>query len=88
MIQTSLTPEKAHRDSNPAKKRPKLLPQEPELSDSDVEYVDFNSKTAEFTANVGDETSSAVQSIQQVCAIKKKKLKTKFTLLTFQNGLI
>ncbi|XP_065115991.1 PR domain zinc finger protein 15 isoform X1 [Paramisgurnus dabryanus] len=64
-----LTTEKTHKDSNPAKKRPKLLPQEPELSDSDAEYTDFTSKTTEFTATVRDETSSAVQSIQQVVVL-------------------
>uniref|UniRef100_A0A8C2FXG1 PR/SET domain 15 n=1 Tax=Cyprinus carpio TaxID=7962 RepID=A0A8C2FXG1_CYPCA len=61
----SLTAEKVSRNSNPSKKRAKLLPHEPELSDSD-EYADFTSKTTEFSTTVGDETNSAVQSIQQV----------------------
>uniref|UniRef100_A0A673MBF0 PR domain zinc finger protein 15-like n=1 Tax=Sinocyclocheilus rhinocerous TaxID=307959 RepID=A0A673MBF0_9TELE len=61
----SLTAEKVSRNSNPSKKRAKHLPHEPELSDSD-EYADFTSKTTEFSTTVGDETNSAVQSIQQV----------------------
>uniref|UniRef100_A0A672LRU9 PR domain zinc finger protein 1 n=1 Tax=Sinocyclocheilus grahami TaxID=75366 RepID=A0A672LRU9_SINGR len=64
----SLTAEKVSRNSNPTKNRAKLLPHEPELSDSD-EYADFTSKTTEFSTTVGDETNSAVQSIQQVCSI-------------------
>lgn len=61
---SSLT-EKVSRNS---KKRAKLLPHEPELSDSD-EYSDFTSKSTEFPAAVGDETNSAVQSIQQVVVL-------------------
>lgn len=61
----SLTAEKVSRNS---KKRTKHLHHEPELSDSD-EYADFTSKTTEFSTTVGDETNSAVQSIQQVCSI-------------------
>uniref|UniRef100_A0A8C1HS63 PR/SET domain 15 n=1 Tax=Cyprinus carpio carpio TaxID=630221 RepID=A0A8C1HS63_CYPCA len=64
----SLTAEKVSRNSNPSKKRAKLLPHEPELSDSD-EYADFTSKTPEFSTTVGDETNSAVQSIQQVVVL-------------------
>ncbi|XP_016345893.1 PR domain zinc finger protein 15-like [Sinocyclocheilus anshuiensis] len=64
----SLTAEKVSRDSNPTKNRAKLLPHEPELSDSD-EYADFTSKTTEFSTTVGDETNSAVQSIQQVVVL-------------------
>ncbi|XP_051541128.1 PR domain zinc finger protein 15 isoform X1 [Myxocyprinus asiaticus] len=64
----TLAPEKTHRNSSPAKKKTKLLPQEPEPSDSD-EYADFTIKATEFTATVGDETSSAVQSIQQVVVL-------------------
>ena len=59
-----LSAEKAHRNANPAKKRQKLQLAESELSDSD-EYAEFTNKST-FTATVGDETNSAVQSIQQV----------------------
>ncbi|XP_026864488.2 PR domain zinc finger protein 15 [Electrophorus electricus] len=65
---SSLSAEKSHRNSGPAKKRQKLQLQEVELSDSD-EYTDFASKTSDFTNTVGDETSSAVQSIQQVVVL-------------------
>ncbi len=65
----SLAAEKVSRNSNLSKKRAKHLPHEPELSDSD-EYADFTSKTTEFSTTVGDETNSAVQSIQQVCSIR------------------
>ncbi|XP_042588761.1 PR domain zinc finger protein 15-like isoform X1 [Cyprinus carpio] len=61
----SLTAEKVSRNS---KKRTKHLHHEPELSDSD-EYADFTSKTTEFSTTVGDETNSAVQSIQQVVVL-------------------
>uniref|UniRef100_A0A3B4CSS7 PR/SET domain 15 n=1 Tax=Pygocentrus nattereri TaxID=42514 RepID=A0A3B4CSS7_PYGNA len=59
-----LPADKAHRNSSPAKKRQKLQLTEPELSDSD-EYAEFTNKST-FTTTVGDETNSAVQSIQQV----------------------
>lgn len=70
---SSLAAEKASRNSNPSKKRAKLLPHEPELSDSD-EYADFTSRTTEFSTTVGDETNSAVQSIQQVCSVRNDLL--------------
>ncbi|KAI4880437.1 hypothetical protein NFI96_018419 [Prochilodus magdalenae] len=62
-----LSAEKAHRNANPAKKRQKLQLAESELSDSD-EYAEFTNKST-FTATVGDETNSAVQSIQQVVVL-------------------
>ncbi|XP_067288816.1 PR domain zinc finger protein 15 [Pseudorasbora parva] len=65
---SSLAAEKVSRNSNSSKKRAKLQPHEPELSDSD-EFADFTSRTAEFSTAVGDETNSAVQSIQQVVVL-------------------
>uniref|UniRef100_A0AAR2IZY0 PR/SET domain 15 n=1 Tax=Pygocentrus nattereri TaxID=42514 RepID=A0AAR2IZY0_PYGNA len=62
-----LPADKAHRNSSPAKKRQKLQLTEPELSDSD-EYAEFTNKST-FTTTVGDETNSAVQSIQQVVVL-------------------
>lgn len=69
----SLAVEKVSRNSNPSKKRAKFLPHESELSDSD-EYADFTSRTTEFSNTVGDETNSAVQSIQQVCSVRNDLL--------------
>lgn len=60
-----LTSEKPPRRSKPPKKKPKQVEEE-ELSDSD-DYGDFADKDTDFTGAVGDETSSAVESIQQVC---------------------
>ena len=63
----ALSEDRPSRTPRPHRKKPKQLV-EPELTDSD-EYADFTTKAAEFTAViVGDETetSSAVQSIQQV----------------------
>ncbi|XP_062342029.1 PR domain zinc finger protein 15 [Osmerus eperlanus] len=65
----ALSEDRPSRTPRPHRKKPKHLV-EPELSDSD-EYADFTAKAAEFTAVVGDETetSSAVQSIQQVVVL-------------------
>ncbi|XP_036451704.1 PR domain zinc finger protein 15 [Colossoma macropomum] len=62
-----LPADKAHRNSSPAKKRQKLQQVETELSDSN-EYAEYTNKTT-FTTAVGDETNSAVQSIQQVVVL-------------------
>ncbi|XP_010869030.2 PR domain zinc finger protein 15 isoform X2 [Esox lucius] len=60
--------EKPPRTPRASRKKPKQ-PEEPELSDSD-EYADFSGKDAEYSAAIGgDETSSAVQSIQQVVVL-------------------
>ncbi|XP_036393678.1 PR domain zinc finger protein 15-like [Megalops cyprinoides] len=48
-----------------------------ELPDSDdAVYSDFTSKGAEFTGAIGDETSSAVQSIQQVVVLTDPSIST------------
>ncbi|XP_072515288.1 PR domain zinc finger protein 15 isoform X2 [Salminus brasiliensis] len=62
-----LSAEKAHQTSSPTEKQQKQQLAEPELSDSD-EYAEFTNKTT-FTTAVGDETNSAVQSIQQVVVL-------------------
>ncbi|XP_048872038.1 PR domain zinc finger protein 15 isoform X2 [Brienomyrus brachyistius] len=63
----TLTSEKPPRRSKPPKKKPKQVEEE-ELSDSD-DYADFADKDTDFTGAVGDETSSAVESIQQVVVL-------------------
>ncbi|KAJ7996747.1 hypothetical protein DPEC_G00240230 [Dallia pectoralis] len=50
-----------------SRKKQKHL-EEPEMSDSD-EYADFTGKDVEYSTTLGDETSSAVQSIQQVVVL-------------------
>uniref|UniRef100_A0A3B3QC11 PR/SET domain 15 n=1 Tax=Paramormyrops kingsleyae TaxID=1676925 RepID=A0A3B3QC11_9TELE len=62
-----LTSEKPPRRCKPPKKKPKQVEEE-ELSDSD-DYGDFADKDTDFTGAVGDETSSAVESIQQVVVL-------------------
>ncbi|XP_030648092.1 PR domain zinc finger protein 15 [Chanos chanos] len=64
-----LSEEKTQRSGRPPKKKQKQQPlEEPQLSDSD-EYSDFTGKGPDFSTAVGDETSSAVQSIQQVVVL-------------------
>ncbi|XP_066506502.1 PR domain zinc finger protein 15 isoform X2 [Hoplias malabaricus] len=65
----SLSADKPHRNSNPSKKRQKLQLEE-ELSDSD-DYEEFSNKPgfSSGAVTVGDETNSAVQSIQQVVVL-------------------
>uniref|UniRef100_A0A8C8J064 PR domain zinc finger protein 15 n=1 Tax=Oncorhynchus tshawytscha TaxID=74940 RepID=A0A8C8J064_ONCTS len=63
-----LSGERPQRTPRPPRKKQKQL-EEPELSDSD-EYADFTGKGVQYTTTiVGDETSSAVQSIQQVVVL-------------------
>ncbi|KAG9263203.1 PR domain zinc finger protein 15 isoform X1 [Astyanax mexicanus] len=64
---TPLSTENSLQSSSPDKKQQKQQLEEPELSDSD-EYAEFTNKTT-FTSAVGDETNSAVQSIQQVVVL-------------------
>lgn len=59
--------EKTSRGGRPPRKKQKLPPEGPELTSDSDEYADFTAKGADFVGTVGDETSSAVQSIQQVC---------------------
>ncbi|XP_063060264.1 PR domain zinc finger protein 15 [Engraulis encrasicolus] len=70
---SSLAGEKPARASRPSRKKQKLLPPPegpPELSSDSDEYADFTAKgAADFVGTVGDETSSAVQSIQQVVVL-------------------
>lgn len=63
----SLTGEKSQRSTRPPKKKQKLQPEGPELTSDSDDYGDFAAKGTSFVGTVGDETSSAVQSIQQVC---------------------
>uniref|UniRef100_A0A4W5LT84 PR/SET domain 15 n=1 Tax=Hucho hucho TaxID=62062 RepID=A0A4W5LT84_9TELE len=64
----ALSGERPQRTPRPPRKKQKQL-EEPELSDSD-EYADFTGKGVQYTTTiVGDETSSAVQSIQQVVVL-------------------
>lgn len=61
----ALSGERPQRTPRPPRKKQKQL-EELELPDSD-EYADFTGNGVEYTTTiVGDETSSAVQSIQQV----------------------
>ncbi|XP_028839561.1 PR domain zinc finger protein 15 isoform X2 [Denticeps clupeoides] len=66
------TGEKPPRTLHPAKKKkqqpPPPPPEDSEMGSDTDEYSDY-SKGSEFTTNVGDETSSAVQSIQQVVVL-------------------
>lgn len=66
----SLAGEKGHRSARPPKKKQKLQPEGPELTSDSDDYADFTAKGASFVGTVGDETSSAVQSIQQVCVCR------------------
>ncbi|XP_066555641.1 PR domain zinc finger protein 15 isoform X2 [Amia ocellicauda] len=71
-----LSVEKPPRASKPPKKKQKHV-EEVELPDpDDPAYSDFSSKGAEFTNAVGDETSSAVQSIQQVVVLADPSVTT------------
>ncbi|XP_018610604.1 PR domain zinc finger protein 15 isoform X1 [Scleropages formosus] len=64
-----LSAEKPSRVAKSPKKKLKPMEEEDEeLSDSD-DYASFSAKGPEFTGAVGDETSSAVQSIQQVVVL-------------------
>ncbi|KAJ8266649.1 hypothetical protein GJAV_G00133030 [Gymnothorax javanicus] len=63
----ALSAEKPPRTPRTPKKRVKQV-EEAELSESD-DYTNFTSKAPDFTGAVGDETSSAVQSIQQVVVL-------------------
>ncbi|XP_061104658.1 PR domain zinc finger protein 15 [Conger conger] len=65
--QEPLSGEKPSRTPRTPKKKVKQL-EEVELSESE-DYAGFTSKTADFGGAVGDETSSAVQSIQQVVVL-------------------
>ncbi|KAJ8342558.1 hypothetical protein SKAU_G00324860 [Synaphobranchus kaupii] len=65
--QEELSGEKPPRAHRTPKKRAKHV-EEVELSESD-DYTAYTSKTPDFTGAVGDETSSAVQSIQQVVVL-------------------
>uniref|UniRef100_A0A4W5NKB7 PR/SET domain 15 n=1 Tax=Hucho hucho TaxID=62062 RepID=A0A4W5NKB7_9TELE len=64
----ALSGERPQRTPRLPRKKQKQL-EEPELPDSD-EYADFTGKGVQYTTTiVGDETSSAVQSIQQVVVL-------------------
>ncbi|KAL2094348.1 hypothetical protein ACEWY4_009067 [Coilia grayii] len=65
----SLVGEKTSRGGRPPRKKQKLPPEGPELTSDSDEYADFTAKGADFVGTVGDETSSAVQSIQQVVVL-------------------
>ncbi|XP_076130563.1 PR domain zinc finger protein 15 isoform X1 [Alosa pseudoharengus] len=68
----SLAGEKGQRATRQPKKKQKLQPEEPELTSESDEYPDFPTKGASFVGTVGDETSSAVQSIQQVVVLAEQ----------------
>ncbi|XP_036380390.1 PR domain zinc finger protein 15 [Megalops cyprinoides] len=70
----TLSGEKPSRVPRPPKKKVKQV-EEAELSESD-DYTTFASKGADFTGTVGDETSSAVQSIQQVVVLADPSVTT------------
>ncbi|KAG9351748.1 hypothetical protein JZ751_022999 [Albula glossodonta] len=70
----SLSGEKTPRVARPPKKKAKQA-EDAELSESD-DYANFTSKAADFTGAVGDETSSAVQSIQQVVVLADPSVAT------------
>ncbi|XP_012683088.2 PR domain zinc finger protein 15 isoform X2 [Clupea harengus] len=66
---SSLAGEKSQRSGRSARKKQKMQPEDPELTSDSDDYGDFTAKGADFVGTVGDETCSAVQSIQQVVVL-------------------